>query len=215
MQSIIASLRSHRLTKETRSLLEKTGTLNPRDADISNHFLRLYREERIGAEQYIYIETRLLLNRFCLATERLFPDRDVSIGVYFYDAPQKRLWVGAGPSVPSEYAEYVNGLSTVPDIVHGDTPVYVNGVLPIADIDSSEHFVTLNHRRDLLRSDIRAFCSVPLTHGGNIIGHTSCYSSRPKEWNAQEIMLIKNQTRNVESRLLEAKARFIQAAAAM
>ncbi|HZG55675.1 GAF domain-containing protein [Paenibacillus sp.] len=215
MQTIIASLRHHRLTKETRRLLGMTGAINSQDADISNHLLRLYREELIGAEQYIYIETKLLLNRFCLAAERLFPARDVSMGVYFYDAPAKRLWSGGGPNVPPGYTEYANGLSAIPDIVLGDTPVYVNGVLPIDDVDSSEHVVALNHRRELLRSGISSFCAVPLTHEGNIIGHANLYSHRPKVWSPHEIMLIKHQARGIESKLLQAKARFIQAAAVM
>lgn len=215
MERIITSLRTVKLTKDIRRALVTMERRDPKEANLSNHLLELYREEWIGAEQYIYMETRLLLNRFCLATERLFPDSDVTMGVYFFDAGTKRLWVGAGPNAPASYNEYANGLSAIPDIVSDGTPEYTKTVLPVNDVDSCEHFVSLNHRRDLLKAGIRAFCSVPLVHDGRVIGHVNMYSARPKVWSPAESRLIESQAAGVERRLLDVKERFVRAAAAL
>ncbi len=215
MDRFVTSLRSFKLTKEIRRLLATMERQLPKDANVSNHLLELYREEWIGPEQYIYMETRMLLNRFCLATERLFPSEDVTMGVYFFDASSKRLWNGAGPNVPGSYTEYANGLSAIPDILSDDAPEYVKTVLPIDDVDSSEHFVSLNHRRDLLRADIRAFCSVPLLHEHRVIGHVNLYSPRPRAWSMEESLLIRRQATGIEKRLLEVRDRFVQAAATL
>ncbi|TLS48563.1 hypothetical protein FE782_30085 [Paenibacillus antri] len=214
MDRMITSLRTFKLTKDIRRALATLDRRLLQESNVSNHLLKLYREEWIGPEQYIYMETKLLLNRFCLATERLFPERDVTMGVYFFDSAEKRLWVGADPSVPKHYSEYANGLSVIGDIVDGETPEYVKRVVPIRDVDSSEHLVSLNHRNDLLKADLRSFCTVPLLHNGRIIGHANLFSRQPKAWSLEESLLIRRQATSIESRLLDARDRFVQAAAA-
>ncbi|WP_309122393.1 GAF domain-containing protein [Paenibacillus sp.] len=213
MDRVITSLRTFKLTKDIRRALETLDRRLPQESDVSNHFLKLYREEWIGPEQYIYMDTKLLLNRFCLSTERLFSERDVTIGVYFFDSAEKRLWVGADPSVPKHFSEYANGLFVIGDIVDGETPEYVKRVVPIGDVDRSEHLISLNHRKDLLKADLRSFCTVPLLHNGRVIGHMNLFSRQPKAWSSEEILLIRRQATSIERRLMDVRDRFVQAAA--
>jgi GAF domain-containing protein len=170
----------------------------------------LYRQERIGAEHYWFMETKLALNRLCLSAEGLFPYRDVAVGVYFYERDRQRLWLGAAPHVPEHYNEYSQGLSVQADVKLGETPDYVQRFLSIPDVRRSEHIVADNHRRDLLKAKLLSFFCVPIVHEGQPIGHANFFAYRPRRWSFREGLLFQHRLSAFERRLAESKERFIR-----
>jgi len=216
MDRIVTSLKTYQLSKDVRQAVMGLNRRLAGQKNVSELLQQLYREEMIGSEHYIYMETKLRLNRICAMTERQFGGKDICLGIYLFDQQEQRLWVGADPNVPNHYREYANGLCVAADI-NGDDgiPEYARRIVSIPDVDASEHFISLNHRRDLLKSNLRAFCTTPLVIGDKVIGNANLYSPRPKQWTADDHQLLRRQVANIEHRLLEVKERFIQAAATL
>ncbi|HZG86110.1 GAF domain-containing protein [Paenibacillus sp.] len=215
MDRIVTSLKTFQLSKDVRQTVSKINRRLAGQKNVSDLLQQLYREEMIGSEHYIFMETKLRLNRICASIERHFED-DVCLGIYLFDQQEKRLWVGADPNVPLHYREYANGLCVAADINGSDgVPEYGRRIVSIHDVESSEHFVSLNHRRDLLKSNIRAFCTTPLVIGDKVIGNANLYSPRPKQWSADDHSKLRRQVADIEHRLLEVKERFIQAASTL
>ena len=216
MQRIVTSLKSFQLSKDVRQAVARIDRRLAGQKNVSDLLQKLYREEWIGLEHYIYMETKLRLNRICATTEKNFGGEDVSLGIYLFDQKEKRLWVGADPNVPGHYREYANGLCVASDITDEDgIPEYARQIVSIPDVDSSEHLVSLNHRRDLLKANIRAFCTTPLVIGDAVIGHANLYSPSARQWTNRDHLLLRRQVSAIEHRLLEVKERFIQAAATL
>jgi len=210
MEPFVTSLRTYQLTKDVKRALREMDARLGAQSDLSGALLALYRQELIGAEHYVYLETRLLLNRFCRSVERLMGE-GVLTGLYFYDQAEARMWIGAAPSLPPAYNEYAQGLSAVPDAIRGDLPVYAREVVNIGDVRSSDHIVAVNHADALLGCGLRSICILPLAQNDRVVGFSTMYSKERRNWRRNDLNLLRSSVARVERLLSEVQDRFIRA----
>jgi len=213
MDSIVRVLKDFKLNKEIRMLV---NNLNPRlngNLNLSDVFLELYREDMIDAEHYIYLHTKLLLNRYCVIGEKLMEKHNIMVGVYLYDQQHQKAWVGGAPHIPQGYLEYSNGLSLAQDIAPGnEIPIYIRNIIAIDNVKTSKNSIALNHQDGLLSNGLLSFCCIPILHKTSNIGHIILLTSDPFDWRKLDTSGIFSSAQFLEEKLLDNKERFIRIA---
>ncbi|ALC91258.1 hypothetical protein AM500_16760 [Bacillus sp. FJAT-18017] len=204
MEKITQSLQNYKLTKEVRNLIKNMEPYLRTKNDLSLLFKNLYLHELIGESEYIAFQTKFMLNDFTGIMERKF--KDLSCGIYLYDEKDQKLWNGATSTINPAYNEYTNGLKVSNDIAEGDDlPLYIKNSIAIPNLDRGEDIISLNHKKDLIKSGYNAFCLVPLEHNGIRIGHTALLSKRVRDFTMKEITLVSEYNTLIEGKLAEIK----------
>ncbi|MCA1029568.1 hypothetical protein LCL95_00820 [Bacillus timonensis] len=207
MDKIISSIKKFRLTKDIKDAI---STINPsiKSNDLSALMHQLYREELIGEVEYLTIETKVLLNRFCLLMEQKFSD--LYCGVYLYDEQENKIWNGAVPHLPEGYNEYSNGCSVENDIVEGEEiPVSIQDILAVSDVERAEDITSLNHKKDILKHGLHAFCTSPLSYSGQSLGHTVMFSKQKRPFTNDELIQFSLYNRFIEEQLFKRKEQLL------
>jgi hypothetical protein len=213
MDEIVSYLNNYKLKKEIKLLLNNLNPYFSQKQNLSEVFLELYRSDLLSAEHYLYMQTKLLLKRFCIWGEKSIEKHNISIAVYFYDQQQQTIWIGGAPSVPEAFVEYSNGLHVGSDIAPGEeSPLYTNTLFKISNVATSTNMIVLNHQQELLISGIMSFCCLPIIHNLCQIGHVTLYSPEPMDWNELDLLSISNSIQHLQASLFDAKEHFIQIA---
>lgn len=208
MDKIVHSLKSFRYTKEIREILSHIEPNLSEEKDIGEIFKELYENQIINESDFMAMETKMILNRFTMLMEKQFKGLDC--GIYLYDEKEKKLWNGSTRSVAASYNEYSHGLSAVNDFNDGDEiPIYLKKVVAISDVEKSEDIVSLNHKKDLLKSRYKALCCSPLQYNEKMIGHTVLFSKKKKEFTDAEIYLYNRYNQLIEEQLAKVKAHIL------
>jgi GAF domain-containing protein len=208
MKDIIDSLKHFKLTKEIRTLLTEIHPMNTRQSDLSNVFEKLYHANLIGRQELGALETRMSLSHYCMAMEEKL--NGLLCGVYLFEEDEKRLWFGAGPSIPDGYKEYSNGLDVNLDIPGGaEEPIYIRNTLIVTNVERGEDIVTLNHKKELMADGFKSYCSTPLEYQGNMIGHTVLFSDQLRDFSDYEINMFQDHRNQIEKRLFQIKDEMI------
>jgi hypothetical protein len=211
MDEIVSYLKNYKLKKEIKVLLNDLNPYFSQKQNLSEVFLELFRCDMLSAEHYIYMQTKLLLKRFCILGENSIEKHNISLAVYFYDQQQQTIWVGGAPRVPEELVEYSNGLHVGSDIAPGeDSPLYTNTLFNISNVATSTNMIVLNHQHELLINGIMSFCCLPIIHNLCQIGHVTLYSPEPMNWNELDLLSISNRIQHLQANLFDAKEHFIQ-----
>jgi uncharacterized membrane protein YfhO len=208
MKEVVQSLQKYSLTKDIRNTLRTINPLIRSNNDLSTILLRLYEEDIIGENEYLAIETKMMLKQFCLLLERKY--KDLICGVYLHDENKNTLWNASTPNIPAGYNEYTNGMSTKLDIEDGDiVPVYVKDSLAVKDVERAEDITSLNHKRGLLENGLQSFCCSPLHYKGSMIGHTVAFSKSKRMFTMEEMALFLQYNKLIEEKLARIKDNLI------
>ncbi|MEC0258643.1 hypothetical protein PAEVO_16070 [Paenibacillus sp. GM2FR] len=204
MEEIIESMKHYKLSKEIKKLLAQIHPMNKGQTDLSNLFEKLYHADLIGMQEKLSLETRMYLNQYCLAMEEKL--NGMLCVVYLYEENEKRLWLGAGPSMPGSYKEYSHGLDVKLDILGGsEVPVYIRNVLIVDDIYRSEDLVTLNHKKAMLEDGFKSYCCTPLGYQDKMIGFTVLFSDQQRDFTDYEIDMFQDNRNQIEKKLSQIK----------
>jgi GAF domain-containing protein len=208
MKDIIDSLKHFKLTKEIRTILTQIHPMSTRESDLSNVFEKLYHADLIGRKELLSLETIMSLSQYCLSIEEKL--NGLLCGVYLFEEDEKRLWVGAAPSVQNGYREYSHGLDVKLDISGGaEEPIYIKNTYIVSNVERSEDIVTLNHKKALMADGFKSYCSTPLEYQGNMIGHTVLFSDQLRNFSDYEINMLQDQRNQIEKRLSQIKDEMI------
>ncbi|WML49538.1 hypothetical protein RCG23_06000 [Neobacillus sp. PS3-34] len=208
MEKIVHSLKSFRYTKEIRKILSEIQPGFRDKHDLNSIFKDLYEKKIISEAEFMAMETKMLLNRFTLLMEHQF--NDLNCGVYLYDEKEKKLWNGSSSRVEPLYNEYSHGLSVINDIPDGDDiPIYGKGVIAITNVEKGEDIISLNHKRDLLKSSYKSICCCPLQYNDKMIGHTVLFSKEIREFTPDDLNSFNRYNELIEEKLAKMKAHLL------
>ncbi|AOZ93607.1 GAF domain-containing protein [Paenibacillus crassostreae] len=208
MKDIIDSLKHFKLTKEIRTLLTQIHPMNKRQSDLYNVFKKLYDSELIGDQELFSLQTRLSLSHYCMTMEEKL--NGLLCGAYLFEEDEKRLWFGAGPSIPDGYKEYSHGLDVKMDIPGGaEEPIYLRNTLIVSNIERGEDIVTLNHKKEMMADGFKSYCCTPLEYQGKMIGHTVLFSDQLRDFSGSEIDMFQDHRNQIEKRLSQIKDEII------
>jgi GAF domain-containing protein len=204
MKDMIDSLKHFKLTKEIRTLLTQICPMNTRQPDLSNVFEKLYHADLIGRKELLSLETIMSLSQYCLSIEEKL--NGLLCVVYLYEEDEKRLWLGAGPSIPDGYKEYSHGLDVKLDIRGGaEEPIYIRNTLIVSNVEHGQDIVTLNHKKELMADGFKSYCSTPLEYQGKMIGHTVLFSDHLRDFSDYEINMFQEHRNQIEKKLSQIK----------
>ncbi|NHN34965.1 GAF domain-containing protein [Paenibacillus agricola] len=204
MKDIINSLKHFKLTKEIRTILTQLHPVNARQSDLSNVFEKLYHADLIGMQELLSIETRMSLSHYCMAMEEKL--NGLLCVVYLYEEDEKRLWIGAGPSIPDGYKEYSHGLNVNMDIPGGaKDPIYIKNTLIVSNVERAQDIVTLNHKKKMMVDGFKSYCCSPLEYQGKLIGHTVLFSEQLRDFSDYEINMFQDHRNQIEKKLSQIK----------
>lgn len=208
MNEIVTSLKKFKLTHDIKKIISSIDPAN-KSNNISAVLRKYYSEDLIGETEYLTLETKILLTRFCLLLERKYPD--LMCGVYLYDMEDNKMWNGAVPNIPNGYSDYSNGVSVEDDIQTGEIiPAQMKTVLAVHDIEKAEDLTSLNHKSDLIKNGIYAYCATPLTYNGSLIGHTALFSDHKRKFSNKELVQYTLYNRLIEENLVQRKDQLLR-----
>lgn len=123
MDSLVVDLALNRLSKAVVSALKDLERPNHHSdcKNLSVRFEHLYSLGEITREEYIFLQTRILLNEFCYKMEQKIGN-GVMCGFLFYSKKRHKLYYGAGANYPD----------LIKKALHEQAP--------IVDMESSEQY---------------------------------------------------------------------------
>ncbi|WEG10970.1 hypothetical protein PU629_12360 [Pullulanibacillus sp. KACC 23026] len=186
MDKIVTSLREFKLTNDIKNMISSIDPAN-KSTDLSAVLRGYYDKDLIGESEYLALETKIVLKRFCLLMEQKF--NGLMHGVYLYDHKTNKVWNASVPNIPTGYNEYSNGASVEEDIQIGEhVPEQMKSILAVPDVDRAEDLTSLNHKKDLMKNGIYAYCSAPLSCNGSVIGHTAMFSKMKRDFSDKDLV---------------------------
>jgi GAF domain-containing protein len=208
MKEIIDSLKYFKLSKEIRKLLTQIHPMNAGQTDLFKVFEKFYYADLIERQELLSLETRMSLSQYCLAMEEKL--KGLLCVVYLYEEDEKRLWLGAGPSIPDAYKEYSHGLDVKMDIPGGaEEPIYIRNTLIVSNVEHGQDIVTLNHKKEMTADGFKSYCCTPLEYQGKMIGHTVLFSDQLRDFSDYEINMFQDHRNQIEKRLSQIKDEMI------
>ena len=204
MEEIVESFIKFKMTKEIRQLLNHISSSYSKEMNLSQVFLELLQEDLIGSSELIAIRSTMMMNRYMALVRQEFPAFMHSI--YLYEHERQRLWNSSVADVPMVYNEYTHGLCVKNDVLNGSRiPLYIGDVLVVDHVERSEHYICDNHRAQLLKAGIQAFCSIPLMHNGHSFGHKVMYARDKRVFSEQEVTRYRACAHLIEKELVSMK----------
>ncbi|TVY08060.1 GAF domain-containing protein [Paenibacillus cremeus] len=186
MDEIVASLKNFKITKEIRELLTSISRNHSKELNIAQVLLDCFQKDLLGSTEYIALRSKILMNRYLAYVRQQFPGFTHSI--YLYEHETQKLWNSSVPDLLAAYNEYTHGLCVKNDVSAGSVnPDYIDKVLVIHDVERSDHYVNNNHRTELLKSQLHAFCAMPLLHNNNAFGHQVMFANNKNPFTDQDI----------------------------
>jgi diguanylate cyclase (GGDEF)-like protein/PAS domain S-box-containing protein len=129
-----------------------------------------------------------LLDTLTSAIERIEPGTICTIMMLDEDQ-RRRLLKGAGPSVPPEYLDAINGLEIGPNVGACGAAAFLNETVVIEDIASHPNFSTA--KDFVMRYGMYSCWSVPIRNSWNeVLGTFAMYHRQPAKPRPQELKLV-------------------------
>src|SRR5271155_3307649 len=134
------------------------------------------------------------LNALCTDIEQHYPGMVCS--VLLLDADGITLLHGAGPSLPPEYNQSINGVKIGPSVGSCGTAVYRKQPVVVSDIAADPLWA--EYREEALRHNLRACWSAPISsQDGKMLGTFAIYYREQRTPDAQHLRLIDHATQLV------------------
>ncbi|HLX83297.1 MAG TPA: ATP-binding protein [Terriglobales bacterium] len=134
------------------------------------------------------------LNALCTDIEQHYPGMVCS--VLLLDADGITLLHSAGPSLPADYNQTINGVKIGPSVGSCGTAVYRKQPVVVSDIAADPLWA--DYRELALRHNLRACWSTPITsQDGKMLGTFAIYYREPRTPDAQHLHLIAHATQLV------------------
>ncbi|MCW5765665.1 MAG: response regulator [Phycisphaeraceae bacterium] len=127
-----------------------------------------------------------VLARFALVVEERLPGRLVTVVLI---GPDGRLRTGAGPSLPQEFNDAVNGLPVAPGVGSCGTACATNERVVCEDLATDERWAFFRHQTE--RHGLAACWSEPIRAAdGRVLGTFGIYRTSPGAPDEQEIAIV-------------------------
>src|SRR5271155_2436276 len=134
------------------------------------------------------------LNALCTDIEQHYPGMVCS--VLLLDADGITLLHGAGPSLPLDYNQTINGVKIGPSVGSCGTAVYRKQPVVVSDIAADPLWA--EYREEALRHNLRACWSAPISsQDGKMLGTFAIYYREQRTPDAQHLRLIDHATQLV------------------
>ena len=134
-----------------------------------------------------------VLERYLLVVEST-AEADTSTSILLLDGTT--LHHGAGPKLPKEYRDAINGLSIGPVAGSCGTAAFHGHPVYVCDIANDPLWE--NYRQFALKHDLRACWSTPIRNqDGKLLGTFAVYHQRPRKPTAGELASIQDITEHV------------------
>lgn len=142
------------------------------------------------------------INELLKGIEEIFPDMICS--VLEVDKPQERVYHLAGPRLPAEYCDLINGSVIGPKAGSCGTSVYHRSQVIVSDIDTDPLWD--DYREIALRFGLKACWSTPVISslGAQVLATFAIYYTTAREPKPEELQLIER-TSNILRILIENK----------
>jgi hypothetical protein len=208
VEKIVHSLKSFQYTKEIKKILSQIQPGLTNKHDLNTIFKDLYENKIISEVEFMAMETKMMLTRFTNLMAHNF--NNLECGIYLYDEKEKKVWNGSTSNVSPIYNEYSHGLSVENDIMDGDDlPIYGKNVVAIKNVDRGEDIISLNHKKDIIKSGYQSFCCSPIQFNDNMIGHMVMFSKEIREFSPYEVKLFSHYIVLIEEQLARTRTHIL------
>lgn len=107
MDNLVEDFAVRKLSKEVRALIKKMNMHHYHPAnDMDKLFRKMMERGRMNRRDLLFLESRILLNRFCREFEEVFGE-DLKTGFLFSCVNQKRILYGAGATYPESAKQLI------------------------------------------------------------------------------------------------------------
>ncbi|WP_102345117.1 GAF domain-containing protein [Bacillus sp. Marseille-P3661] len=186
---VVVYMKEYATNKKVKDLLKK---INPRLAKKENNIrvhLSALLNNVITEEEYLVIETKMMLGKLCLDLESLIPDSFVT--VLFYNYNENKIYHGAAPSIPADFFNFFHDINYSNAFNENcgscGNAVYQQKVV-VTDIETSYLWEPL--RDYVMGWGFQTGWSVPFFRDKDVFGTFAIYHKYNKQVTEEEIQLV-------------------------
>lgn len=214
MESLVLDLALYRLSNAVLSCLEELEKPNSlaKTNDLELRFQELLRQGEITKEEYIYVHTRILLNKFCYKIEERI-GRGAMAGFLFYSRDHHALYFGAGANYPPELKAFIHGHPPTVDLKYGENSIFYGKkgwrVIPSLEHWEDEHD-KYNFKAVFEKTNVKSLFSKRLFLNGFVFGTFECYFPHKGGPTQEEVDLILSEVQPIKEELYHLRCEMLE-----